>query len=796
MDERIAPADAPPARRSGVWRAVLALLLVVLAVAIGLASAGWWALRSERGSAWLLSLLPGVQVEAPQGRLLGDFAARRATIRLPGGDDRVVIDGLAWRGLRVERAPAPLWARVTLASLEARRVELAFAPRSNAKPMAAPADLRLPIELDLRALHIGELHAQALGTQPVRELGAAVHLGANGGAEHRVDGLVLRWDRLQASGHARIASSAPLALDASLMLTQQAADALPAWNASATLAGPLSAPLLQATLRASPAPQHPAQALDARATLHPFTAWPLGDLTASTEALDLSAFHSAAPATALTGAAVATSTASDQAAQVSLHLSNALAGRWNEARLPVALLALVLAARPGRPRELALHSFDAELGTLQASAGRLRGSGAWSPERWNLAADLSALQPARLDARAPAMQLDGAVTLAGGASIAAPIDLKTTLAGVLVERSRTRRVQLELDAALQPQRVELRTLQASAGGARASLSGLLSQTSTEAPWSVKSQLALVDFDPAVWWPGADDAPWRRATHRLNAKGSVDLAVPVNATAQAWPQALTALRGQATLTLADSVLAGVPLHGEISLHSAGSGPARALVSLDADGNALRAQGQVATSGNGAGDVWDLSLDGAALNRLAPVFKMLQPTGADTTLAGTLHAKAHVSGRWPALATQGEFDANALQVGALAVQSAQARWTLGSSAAAPMQARVSLTQLSLAQGTAPGPSIETLQLQLDGSGRAHTLELRAASKARPPAWTDSLQPGAAPAPAGARTVALLQARGGLVETAGTAPAGWRGTLQQLDLRSDASGAAPLLHTQDVA
>ena len=492
---------------------------------------------------------------------------------------------------------------------------------------------------------------------------------------------------------------------------------------------------------------------------------------------------------------------------MSLTLTNPLAGRWNEGRLPVQRLALVLAARPDRPSELELRTFDAELGTPQAGAGRITGSGAWSPERWNLSAMLTALQPARLDARAPAMQLGGPVTLSGGPASSptnATIELKALLAGVLAERGAARNVQLKLDAKLHPQRIELRELQASAGGARATLSGLLTQAAAEAPWAVKAQAALVDFDPAVWWPGRDDSPWRRATTRLNAKGRVDLSVPAQAVTQPLLDALTALRGEAALTLADSVLAGVPLSGEASLRSAAGAPALASVRLAADGNALRAEGRIATSGNGAADHWDLSVDAAALNRLAPVFKMLQPADADATLAGTLNAKAQVTGRWPALATQGQLDAKALRVGAVSVQSAQARWTLGSSATAPVEAQATLTQASLTQSGAIGPSIETLQLQLKGTGRAHTLELRAESKARPPAWAESLQAGAALAPAAAaanpnpRTIALLQAQGELVDVAGpggAALAGWRGTLQQLELRSNAPGAAPLLRTQDV-
>src|SRR5439155_1263213 len=62
--------------------------------------------------------------------------------------------------------------------------------------------------------------------------------------------------------------------------------------------------------------------------------------------------------------------------------------------------------------------------------------------------------------------------------------------------------------------------------------------------------------------------------------------------------------------------------------------------------------------------------------------------------------------------------------------------------------------------------------------------------------SLQAGAASAPGASRTVAVLQAQGGIVDAAGAALAGWRGTLQQLDLRGNAAGSAPLLHTQNVA
>jgi translocation and assembly module TamB len=781
------------ARRALAW-AALALALTLAAIA----ATAWWSVRSERGSAWLLTLLPGVQVDAPRGRLLGDFEAARVVVQLPGGSGSVTLAGVAWRGLTVERAAVPLWLHIGVESLEVVRIDVAPGPAKRSAALTPPAELRLPVELDLRALHIGELHVAALGAQPVRELRARLHVGANGGAEHSIDQLALTWDRLQARGDARIASAAPMALAARLTLTREAAGTLPPWSADATLAGPLAAPVLQATLRAAAAPNRPTQTLDVHALLRPFAAWPLGDLHASMQALDLSAFSSAAPFTALTGQAVATSTAANVAAKLTLELSNALPGRWNEGKLPLHHVAIELAGRPDQPGALTLLNLDADLGTPQAGAGRLTAQGHWSPAEWALDARLADVQPARLDARAPSMRLSGPLALAG----AVGVKVQGELAGLLDTVRPARAVQLKLDATLavtpEQTRIELRELQVLAGGALAQLTGQFSHPTGDAPWVLKADAALKDFDPALWWPGPEDAAWRRTTNRLNGAGKVDIALPATTSSRAGLARWAALRGQAALTLGPSVLAGVPLTGTALLQSNPGAQVVSAIDLIADGNRVHASGHLAASGDGSTDVWDVTVDAPALARLAPVYRLLQPASGNAVLAGTLAADAHLSGRWPTLATHGQLQANALRVGTLSVQQAQGRWSAGTSATTAVDAQLTLTQVAIVArgGAAPGPTVDSVDLLLKGTGRAHTLELHADSKARPPAWADSMQ--AAPASDTAHTVALVRAQGGIVDLPGAALGGWRGAIQQLDVRSSHAGvdaAAPLLRARDV-
>lgn len=793
----------------GVLGRLIGLLLLGALLALAIAAAALWqALHSERGSAWLLSQLPGVVVSGTRGALLDDFEAAQVLIQLSSRGDSMTLTHVGWRGLRFERSgDVGLWLRVAIADLHAARIDLQLAPSvaTTRSPLVAPSDLRLPLELEVASLAIGEIHASALGDQPLRNLQLRVHLSADSGGLHRIDDLSLAWGRLQAKGSAQIATRPPLRLAAQISLTQDgSADAGLAWSAGVGVAGPLQQAQLRATVRASPRAGQREQSLDARATLHPFEAWPLADLQASTKSLDLSLFHRAAPVTALSGDALLHTTARNQPATLSLRLANADAGRWNEGRLPVRNLTLELHGRPDDPRVLELQTFAAELGTQQQSAGRIEGHGRWTPQRWALDTTLTRLQPSLLDARAAAVPLSGPLALVGtgfdgSVATGASVDVKADLAGQVPARPAPRAVQLKLDASLSPQRIDVRDAQALSGSSRASLSGQATRAAADAAWHLQGHAALAGFDPVPWWPGREDSPWRRGPHRLNAKAEFDLSLPPSASAASPLDAWSAVRGRAALVLADSQLAGVPLSGSATVLSSDAGGAVAALKFDAAGNTIQADGHLSARRDGASDRWDVTLAAPALHHIEALWRLVQPPRADVALAGALTASAHISGRWPRLATQGEVDASGLVINGNAVQRAQAHWQIDSAANAAVDLQATLTQLALSQTAFKGsPPIESVQLQLKGTVQAHSLDLRAESQARPPAWTDAFRAPTSAAAASAppaRTLAVLQAQGGMIDAA-SGFAGWRGKLQNAELRDALPDATPWLRARDIA
>ena len=787
-----APAPAVPAASPRRWRPLRSLAFSFSTYLLGLASAAalvvvafWWLLYTESGAQWLLPHVPGLQISGIRGSLLGDFSAQRVELPLPGQGASLRLQDLGWSAPRLRPPHGSLWLRVEFDELRASRVDLTLSdePSTDTEP---PKNLELPVGVKVGTLRINELHVQGIDT-PLRQLRAQLELGTEGGARHTLDGLQLGWDKLRLDGRAQVATRDGLAVDAALNLTQQPAGA-GEWTAALSLAGPLATPQLQATLRAQAKPSSPPQTLDVSATLRPFAAWPLGDLQASARALDLSALHGDAPRTALDLEASARTQGLELPAALQLSLNNRDAGRWNEGRLPVRTLTLQLSARPDDPSQLEVKAFEAELGSARAGAGRVTGSGQWNPATWRIDTRLSALRPTLLDARAPDMRLDGRVQLDGSGFDArtphsAQVDVRGNLDGTLVGQGPAQPVQVRLDARLNLLRIELRELLAQSGGARATVSARLTRATPSAGWAASGQATLREFDPLPWWPGREDSPWRQGPHRLNAAADFELQLP--AAAGSAVQMLSRLRGRAQLGLEPSRLAGVPLSGSLALQTQANGKTSGQLQLEADGNHLRADARLDSLAEGSGDHWDLKAELPALKKLQPLWKLLLGADSDGRLAGKLHAEASVDGRWPALSTQGQLDASSLQFGAVELKRAEGRWTLGTRGDAPLDAQLELSQLSRG-----APSAEVVKLQLKGTLSAHTVEMRAESKALPPQWVEAIQN----APAGTtakRSQAQLRLEGGAIGASAAGMTGWRGKVQKLELRGDAATAPPWLN-----
>ena len=818
------PAPRTPAPRSRrLWIGVGATLALVVALGLGAVAAIWWAVHSTAGTAWLASWVPRLTIVAPKGSLVGDFSAERIEIGLPGRAGTLRLDAPRWHALGVTRGSDGRWLHLTIETLHADRVVLlpstTPAPATS-EPAAALSTLRLPVEIEIASATVDELRFGADAAAAVRELHARVHLGADGGKLHRFDDLSASYDGARATGRATITADAPLAVDAKLAAAS--VDATPAWQASAAASGPLEAIDVAASARVTPTATRPAQSFDGRAVVHPFASWPLGDLRVTTQALDLSAFSRAAPQTSLSGEATATTSGRDRPAVVSIALANDSAGRWNEGRLPVLRLKGELRARPDDPRVLDVHSLVAELGAGRLAGGSITATGRWAPDGWNVAAELRRVRPSVLDARAPETSLDGKVDLVGTGfvtttpAIEPVVEVRADIAGPLVDKRLSKaapaQAHLKLDARVSAHAIELRSAEARAGKARATLSGRLARTDANAPWHATGKAALADFDPAPWWPGATDSLWSRGVNRLEAKGDFDIVLqPSNGDVYAQ---LAAVRGRAHVAVADSLVAGVAITGSAGLVNP-DGAARPTLDLVAGGNTVHAQGRLAASGGR--DEWQLAVDAPQLATLSPwlVAARTAKAGPRTApVAGALKASGRVDGRWPDVRSEGELHGTGLRYDTIAVRRAEGRWKVGSAADATLDATLDVDGLAVA-----GRVVDSAQARLAGTARAHAIDLRVESQALPPEWVDTLAARAGPltialaasAPAAApvasapastsarsssgRSELVLRAQGGLVDIGGERSAGWKGTIRELAARSIGTPSRTWLGAKDI-
>lgn len=795
------PTLSPRALRGSPWRVAWQMvaptfwvLLTAAAVLGALAYAVHWGLRTPGGTAWLLDRVPGLKIEGPQGALLSSrFAARRIELALGSGRVRSVViddlqaDGLAWRW----RPDRYAWLGLQAERLEARSLQVLTRPGVPGTP--PPDDLRSRLSVEIGSLAVASVQLDALA--PVTAFQARVRLGTLDGQRHEVDAMSFEWDRVRGTAQGHIGAASPLVMDVQGTLAPRAGDAeRPEWAAVLGAQGPLQRIAATATLRGSAPAGRTPPSLDLRATVTPFAAWPLAALGARTEALDLGALASAAPQTRLTGNVEVQSRALDAPIGAVVQLDNALPGRWNEGRLPLRRIELELRALNSRRDRVDFTQFDLQLGNAAQAAGRVKGSGHWEGGTLQLDTTTTELRPQQTDARAPAVVVSGplalvlrglpspgpsgpAATGAAGAAAAqatAPrpwsMDVRGTLDGRLDGSARV--VQVQADATLAAASLDVRQMRASVGAATAQLTGRAERQGSGA-WNVRTQGSLVDFDPQLWWPGAEGSAWRQGPHRVSGGWALDLQLPPAAGTMEGLRLAQSTPGNGSVRIVDSVIAGVPVSAELTLaHAPGgvarSGPpgsARGEVRLASNRIAFDAQGD--PLGDGRADRWHVEVAADALPALAPLARLWPAMAEWAPRDGQATLTLNGQGRWPDVRTDGQARVDKLRLGEASLGGGSAQWRLDSTGEQPLAAQLDLTALKLGR-----QSLDLLRADLQGTLRQHRLRLEAALPLNPPAIAESLL--------GLRsnsgTRAQLEAAGGWVPEPGGGGR-WRGRVAEL-------------------
>ncbi len=815
-----APRLPRPARRRSAaalltWLAAVVLGLPLLLLALG--GGTLWLLADHPATLpWLLAQVPGLQVQGLQGTLRSDSLAAAQIDWQRGADGpslrltRVRLSG--WQLSLLSLAPTRRDPPPPLAGLQIERLSAeALVYRSGHSGQASlPTTLRTPLALQVDTLQLEHLQIDDL--PQAHGLSGALTLGAAGGAEHRLSLRQAQLAQAGLRGSARLASAPPFALQAEVQVDAPArpGSAL-AWSAKLSAQGPLQTLQVQADLRGQPVVAAAGQAgavaasLHAQASVLPLADWPLGDLSLSTQALNLAALWPGLPQTLLSGQALVRTQNLASPAQVTAEISNALPGSADDGRLPLRQLSLRLALDPRRREALQFEHFALTLGDAAGPAGQASGSGHWQGQQLALSLQLRDLLPARLDRRAADLRVAGPVKLVidglppaygqppGGSRAPPRLSLQSQLSGQTLD-GKGAPVALTLDAELSPSRLRLIQAEAVSGQARARLS--LDAQRDGAGWRLSGQGDWRRFDPLPWWRGPADSAWRRGPHRLDGDFSLALnwqPLPASAAGPAWQRWLQALDGDARLSLADSLLAGVPLDAQLQLRSQGAAmqvEARVGLGTGSQGNSASLSGERARLG--ADDRWRFVVDAPAIGALAPLLQLAaQPApGLDEPLlpaelaqrwpdAGAVRGKVELQGRWPALRSSGQLQTSGLHSSVGALAQAKLDWAADIAAQPSGAAEQPLRVEFDADGVRYGEQrLERLNATVRGSFGQHSLRFVVDSPARPPAWTETWL---GPAGSGTR---LEGTANGQWSRSGAAPGSgsvWR--VQALDLKAGA-------------
>ena len=652
-DPSIPPAPAPrrPAwQRAARIASMAAAAAAATAIACVAAAGALW--RSEGGTRWLLEHVPGLTVVDVQGSF-GSGDLRIGSLRATEARVQVDVTNLHVTGLTLRWHPHPgAWLGASFTAWMADAVRIDPLPsKLPSSPATAPTSLRSPVAIDVASLRIGSL--AIADNAPLRDVQAALAIGADGGKLHRVDHLRFVWERVEAEASVHAQTDAPLALDVTLAAhdapraaapaaSAASAAPLPHWAASATLRGPIAAFDVAADLQGEARDGHAAPRANASARVTPFAALPVSEVLLDTTELDLRALSDRAPVTRLQGKLRVATT---KPAALDVDLRNLAPAAWSAGGLPFSQLTTHLEA-PWSGQFIAIPALRLVLADDKGAGGELRAQGRWEAGKALLQLDLDQVQLARLDAHLGAWRISGPLraelehlptpaSLWGGSAASAPASAASTSTAAAADRwiaHVTGRLAgtaptptgknavvpppmaLQLDALLRSDALQLKQFDLKAGAATASATGALSRDRNDS-WQGDAHAQWAQLDPGAWWRLADSGPLRDGPNVLNGSLTLHLA---NAPA-AW-QGLAGIHAKADLVLADSLLAGLALDGKASVDALGA-PWAVSAEVHSGGNHAHVDGAI-SPGNASADALavidqlHLSVDAPALQLLVP------------------------------------------------------------------------------------------------------------------------------------------------------------------------------------
>ena len=592
-----APVSAFVSRR--YWRFLGAACVLLTAALV-------WLGGSESGFRFLCANLTKItagrlQIEAPDGRLLGDWRAK--TVRWHDASDEVELQQLTvlWSSAEL------LHGRFAVERIEATSLRVFFAPSTEA--LRRPDSLQLPLALSIKQLLLGRLMlGKAVNTASTLAEGIDATLDSDG-RTYRLERVQARLGQLDLLADATLAAEQPFAFKAQAVLKGRALE----HPFLLKLTGSGSLEQLEVdgmVLAGTDENKKSAPAGDLHARLLPFAAQPLASLSLQLGGIDPSLLLAGAPQALLDIDAQLESQAAmsgQPAASGSLRITNRRSGAFDRQLLPIDSLHSQLNWLGER------LTFDGLVVAL-AGGGQLKGQGNFVNRlvEFNLAAQ-------GVNARALHSRL-----------------LDSSLAGPLLAQLGGDSQKIELDlrdahyavnarASLTPEVVELSHLQLTTGNANLSAQGHLALTGEQ---RFKAQGHLQNFDPARF---------------LRSKGMVRSVI--NANLDVNGALAPALELALHFELGDSRVGDQRLAGKGDVDLRGSQLRKVDVDLDAAGNHLNAFGAFGKAG-----------DTLRVKLLAPKLEALGWTG----MAGDASANIVIGGNIASPDFSGELQTNRLRL----------------------------------------------------------------------------------------------------------------------------------------